>query len=132
MPFPIDQKYIDSCESKLGLIFPDGFKDGMKELNGGEIETNEDYWILHPFFDTSDKNRIKRTSNHIIVETESSKDWANYPEGAVTIGKNECGDLLVLLAEGTKLKDVVYKWSHETGDLETLSPTTEILLNTRS
>lgn len=132
MPFPVDSKYIEACEAKLGVTFPDSFKEGMKELNGGEIETNDDLWTLHPFFDTSDKKRIKRTANNIISETLSSKDWHGYPDGAVTIGRNECGDLLILMPEGTTLKDIVYKWNHETGESDILSPTTEILLNTRS
>jgi hypothetical protein len=105
---------------------------GMIEMNGGEFETNEDSWILHPVFDTSDKKRIKRTANNISRETESAKEWVGYPEGAVTIGSNGCGDSLVLLPEGFNLRDVVYKWNHETGELLIVSPTTEILMNSRS
>ena len=131
MPFPVESKYIESCEDKLGLKFPEAYKQGMKVLNGGEIETSEDLWILHPFFDTSDRKRIKRTSNHIIAETQSSKGCAGYPDGAITIGMNECGDLLVLLPDETNLEDVVYRWDHETGETKILFSTAEILMNAR-
>ena len=131
MPFPVGQEYIAACEQKLGLSFPDGFKNGMKELNGGEVEFDDEIWLIHPFLDSSDRKRIKRTANHIIVETESAKSWMGYPEGAVTIGRNDYGDLLVLVPEGKILKDVVYEWNHETGELEIISPSTEILMNSR-
>lgn len=105
----------------------------MKKENGGEIETPDDLWILYPVFDTSDRKRIKRTANHIVAETESARKWTSFHPDRIAIGSNECGDLLVLIPEeGTnKLKDVVYGWSHETGTEKIVSPTTEILMNSR-
>jgi len=83
MPFPVDRKYIEQMESKLAVTFPEAFHTGMAVLNGGEIDTGQEYWRLFPVFDTSDKKRLKRTSNDIVRETISAKDWTGFPEYAV-------------------------------------------------
>lgn len=135
MPFPVDPKFIDQAEAKLGVKFPDSFRAGMAELNGGEIETDDDLWQLHPFFDTSDQKRLKRTANDIVRETESAKDWTGFPEGAVAISSGQCGDIAILVPEdddSTRLRDTVLHWNHETGATKILAPTSEIWLNTRS
>jgi hypothetical protein len=134
MPFPVDRKYIEQMESKLGVTFPSSFYTGMTKLNGGEIDTGQRYWRLFPVFDTSDKKRLKRTSNDIVRETKSAKDWTCFPEDAVAIGCNDSGDYLIMLPEdGNKstIKDVVYAWDHETGNTRIVSPNVEILMNTR-
>jgi hypothetical protein len=135
MPFPVDTKFIDQAESKLGVKFPNSFRAGMTELNGGEIETDDELWQLHPFFDTSDKKRLKRTANDIVRETASASDWTRFPEGAIAIASGQCGDIAVLMpdeTDPTRLRDIVLRWDHETGATKILAPTTEIWLNTRS
>ena len=135
MPFPVAQKFIDQTESKLGLSFPESFRMGMVALNGGEISTAEDLWLLHPFFDTSDKKHLKRTANDIIRETASAKSWIGFPDDAVAIASGQSGDVAILIpeeADPTKLKNVVYHWDHETGKTKILAPNTEIWINTRS
>lgn len=121
MPFPVDVQYIKETEKELKLEFPDKFKARMLEMNGGEIETDDDAWELFPFFDKSDKKRMSRTSNHIVLETKEARAWDNFPQDAVAIASNGCGDFLVLLpmAVGNhKLNDAVYLWLHETGGIE--------------
>jgi hypothetical protein len=135
MPFPVDPKFIDQAEAKLGVKFPDAFRAGMIKLNGGEIDTEEDLWQLHPFFDTSDKTRLKRTANDIVRETAAAKSWTGFPDGAVVIASGQCGDLAVLFPDESDqkaLKDVVYCWDHETGATIILAPTTASWINTRS
>jgi hypothetical protein len=44
----------------------------MKE-NGGVITLGDDVWQFNPLLDKSDKKRIVRTCNDIVVETYSAK-----------------------------------------------------------
>lgn len=120
MPFPVAEKYILDTEEKLGVTFPAAFRAKMMADNGGAVETSSDVWDLHPFFDTSDKQRVKRTCNDIVRETASSKEWFGFPVNAVAIGANGCGDRLVLLpgVNGSALRDEVFCWDHELGELE--------------
>jgi SMI1 / KNR4 family (SUKH-1) len=135
MPFPVDPKFIDQAEAKLGVKFPDAYRAGMTKLNGGEISTQEELWQLHPFFDTSDKKRLKRTANDIVRETVAAKNWTGFPEGAVVIASSQGGDLAVLFpgeCDRKALKDVVYCWNHETGATTVLAQTTAIWMDIRS
>lgn len=120
MPFPVDEKYIKQTEEKLNIVFPVAFKTKMLKENGGEVETPPDSWNLYPFFDTSDKKRLKRTSNDIIRETESAKKWAGFPNDAIAIGTNGGGDQLIFLKQKKTpqiLDATVYWWDHETGTI---------------
>ena len=121
MAFPIDIKYIIEAEEELGFEFPTSFKEKMIEENGGDVQTENDYWNLYPFFDKSDKKRISRTCNHIILETKEAKKWNGFPVNAIAIAGNECGDQLVFLPldnDNRKLSEKIYFWYHETGELE--------------
>lgn len=126
MPFPIDIKYILETEDELGIEFPEQFKKKMIFQNGGEILTVEDTWQLFPFFDKSDRNRIRRTCNHIIVETEEAKECNNFPENAIAIATNGLGDNLILLPSEKNsriLKEEIYLWLHETGEVIEIAKT---------
>jgi hypothetical protein len=121
MPFPIDLKYIVEAENELGIEFPYEFKQKMIGQNGGELITEEDNWQLYPFFDKSDKKRISRTCNHIVLETKQAKEWNNFPDNAIAIATNGCGDYLILLpleSDTNKLNEKIYLWLHETGEIE--------------
>lgn len=120
MPFPVDIKYVNECERKLGAKFPPAFTVHMVKQNGGTVVTDVDSWDLYPFFDTSDKKRLKRTCNDIVRETASAREWPDFPEEAIAIGANGCGDQLVLLRQNDApelLGHEVYWWDHETGDV---------------
>ena len=123
MPFPIDEKYIAQTEQQLGLVFPPCFKAKMIEMNGGEVVADNDLWQLLPFFDQSDKKRIKRTCNHIIYETKQAQQWLGFPADAIAIASNGSGDLLLFkkLENGQQLDDKVYRWSHETAELKVIT-----------
>ncbi len=124
MPFPIDEKYIIQSEEKLDAKFPHSFKEKMKIENGGEVETPPDVWNLYPFFDTSDKKRLKRTSNDIVRETKKAKEWKDFPESAIAIGSNGCGDQLIFLRTEESpqvLSASVYWWDHETGNINKIA-----------
>ena len=89
--------------------------------NGGEVEALDDTWALNPVFDTSDRRHIKRTAGHIVSETASARKWHNFPEGAVAIGSDGCGNCLVFLRtkhHAALLQDAVFVWWHERGAVE--------------
>jgi hypothetical protein len=132
MAFPVDEQYIIATETELGLRFPLTFKEKMKRENGGEIETEYGSWTIHPFFDKSDIKRINRTSNHIILETNNSKEWDGFPDNAVAIGDNGSGDKLILLptdSDPKELSDKIYVWLHETREVEELADNIDELDN---
>jgi len=120
MPFPVDEKYIAATEEKLGREFPTTFRAKMMADNGGQVNSPPDAWRLYPFFDTSNKKRMKRTCNDIVCETASAKQWTGFPADAVAIGANGGGEQLILLPaeDGTSLGDEVYWWDHETGSIQ--------------
>lgn len=131
MAFPIDIKYIIESETELGIEFPYGFKQKMMKLNGGELITQDDDWQLHPFFDKSDKKRISRTCNHIVLETKQAKKWNNFPLNAIAIATNGCGDQLILLPlddNEKKLGEKIFLWFHETGETQQVAETINELI----
>jgi hypothetical protein len=121
MPFPIDFKYIESSEKKLGLMFPDSFKNRMCRENGGTVTTKEDDWQLFPFFDEADQKRMNRTANHIVLETKQARNWANFPLSGIAIASNGSGDFLILLPTEQDEKILgaeIFSWYHETGEVK--------------
>ena len=118
MPSPIEERFIIETENALGLKFPETFRRCMMIDNGGTVETPPDAWRLYPFWDKSDKKRLKRTCNDIIRETGEAGKWEMFPTNAIAIGENGCGDRLVFLRSPenpSELKPDVYWWDHETG-----------------
>ena len=121
MPFPVDAKFIDETEGKLGVTFPSMFRGRMMKDNGGDITAGDDDSQLFPFFDNSDRKRLARTANDIVRETTQAREWPNFPAGAVAIASNGGGDLLVFLPKGdapSQLAPEVYRWDHEEGEVE--------------
>lgn len=118
MAFNLDEKFILQAETELDAIFPVNYKVAMQKSNGGEIELSGDVWEQYPIFDKSDRKRIARTCNHIIAETKSCEGFGNFPENALAIAGNGCGDQLVLIKQNNNYSDSVYIWSHETGEID--------------
>lgn len=118
MPFPVDEKWINEAETKLGFILPLSYRQTISKENGGHITINGETWDLYPIWDKSDRKRLKRTCNDIVHETEVCIDCIGFPSKAVSIATNGCGDQLILLLENqnsNKLQETIYFWSHETG-----------------
>ncbi|HEX8017686.1 MAG TPA: SMI1/KNR4 family protein [Flavobacterium sp.] len=131
MAFPIDLKYIIETERELEVEFPYEFKQKMINLNGGALITEDDDWQLYPFFDKSDKKRISRTCNHIVLETKQAKKWSGFPLNAIAIATNGCGDKLILLPLDTnekKLGENIFLWFHETGKTQEVAETISELI----
>ena len=115
MSFPIDQQFVAETEKNLGATFPASYSASMREHNGGSVRTGSEEWRLYAIFDTSDKKRLKRTCNDVIRETKSAANRTGFPEDAVAIGANGCGDQLIFLREDDRLGPEVFWWDHETG-----------------
>ena len=120
MAFPVEERFIIETEKKLGAKLPSDYVAKMMIQNGGEVQTPPDAWMLYPIFDSSAKERLKRTFNDIVRETQNAREWSGFPDNAVAIGSNGCGDQLVLLRDKDFpeiLADEVYWWDHENGTL---------------
>jgi hypothetical protein len=81
--------------------------------NGGEVDVpnypgGDIAWQLHPVWDPGERTRAKRTTNHVVRETEEHRHAL--PDGSVVIAGNGTGDLLILMP-GT---DQPHWWDHET------------------
>lgn len=66
------------------------------------------------------KNKI-RTSNYILRETKLAREWRGFPQQAIVIAENGCGDYLIFLPERDNpnvLAEPIYLWRHETGDVK--------------
>ena len=92
----------------------------MSRNNGGELSTDNDDWQLYPFFDTSDRERISRTSNDIARETTTARQWRGFPADAIAIAGNGSGDHLIFLPVpgSTTLQPQPFIWLHETAELQ--------------
>lgn len=118
MAFNLEEKFILQAETELEANLPENYKASMQQNNGGEIEVSGDIWEQYPIFDNSDRKRISRTCNHILVETKSCEGFGDFPSNAVAIAGNGCGDQLILLKKNTNYDNTIYLWSHETGEVD--------------
>ncbi len=123
MTFSINEKYLSDAEKKIGAIFPHFYVNRIKMENGGYIKISSESWKLFPIFDSSEKKRLKRTSNDVLVETKNAREWKDFPTNAIAIGGNDYGDLLILIIDvkTNKMENAIFLWSHETGNVEKLS-----------
>jgi hypothetical protein len=82
-----------------------------------------------PILDTTDRKRLARTCNDIIRETDTAREWPNFPLNALAIGDNGGVDRLVFLpdAGASRFADAVYWWDHKTGELQLVADAFEQL-----
>ena len=118
MVFPVEEKFIENAEAELGVKFPESFRNKMMKLNGGcvqipsddEVDEDElDYYELNPFYDTSDKKRIKRTCNSIVHETKIYREQYGLPQNLIVLADSD-GDLLVYKIEDNGIIDPAVYW----------------------
>ncbi|WP_237068442.1 SMI1/KNR4 family protein [Microbulbifer guangxiensis] len=122
MPFELPEDQLEITENELGARLPAAYRSSMLKSNGGHAYLGEDDWDFYPIKDVSDKKRISRTCNHILSETESCREFGYFPEGAIAIAGNGCGDQLILLREAGVILDKVSVWSHEDGSVSEVAP----------
>lgn len=122
--FPVKSIYIEELEHRLGLEFPVIYKEKMMKENGGKIKTAGHTWQLFPFFDESDIHTMIHTCDHIGITTLHARKWAHFPQGAVVIGSNASGDMLILLPEKhspSRLAESLYAWNRQRGEVVELA-----------
>jgi hypothetical protein len=110
MGFPVDESRVLEAEKQLGRGLPSGLRSRLLRDNGGEVETEDDDWSLHPVWDPTDRKRMGRTANHIVRETQQAREWRGFPEGAVSVATNGTGDHLVVRPGSEEIE----LWDHET------------------
>lgn len=121
MPFPVEARFIDQAEARLGVRFPPLYRAGMIRRNGGEVDAAGDAWELHSFLDTSDRRRLRSARNEIVQETTSDRERPAFPSGAVSIAGNGTPERLVLLpGAGGLLGETIHLWSPD-GSLEPIA-----------
>ena len=124
MPFSTEERFIAAAERDLGIALPQAFRAHPIISNVGKVEALDDTWELNPVFDTSDRRHIARTASHIVSETASARKWRNFHEGAVAVASDGCGNYLVFLRakhHSALLRDAVFVWWHEGGEVEELA-----------
>ncbi len=125
MAFPVSVALIEAAEAELGCEFPSELRARLEGSNGGEVFVTSDlypegdYWELHTIVDGSDRKRLARSMRaSIVAETSSARNWTAFPQGAVAVGSNGSGDLLILASGSTRL----WIWDHETAEIYDASP----------
>lgn len=121
---PAEERRIVAAEEALGHRFPSGLRERYATNNAGEVmtpgyPTDFPYWTLHPVWDPTSRRSVRKTTNHVVRETESAHEaWGDLlPAGSVVVGSNGTGDLLLLLAGS----DEPCWWDHETGQTHPVS-----------
>lgn len=120
MPLPTTSECIDNAEAQLGVALPERYRVHLMTENGGEVAAGGETWQVFPVFDTSDRRRLARSSNHIVRETAEARKSSGFPAFAIAIGFNGSGDYLVCVPEPGDsgcLGQAFYVWSHETRGL---------------
>lgn len=118
MAFPVDEKFIEQAELELGVRFPASFRNKMMQMNGGSIEILGDVYDLHPFYDTSDKKRLKRSCNCIVRETQTARQHYGLPVDLILIARSGGGDSLCFqILESGELDQHVYLQRHDADEL---------------
>ena len=124
MAFQITEAELEKTEATLGMRFPEGFRKSMMANNGGVALTETDQWELHPFRDSTDRKRLSRTCNDILLETESAKKWRGFPDSAVAIAGNGLGDVMIFLPSESRpghLDSRVFVFWHDGPDVAVLA-----------
>lgn len=120
MAFDISEDQVAATEAILGRKLPPIYRALMMRNNGGTAFDEEDQWELHPIRDNSDRKRLSRTCNHVILETRAAKDWNGFPEQALAIGGNGFGDIMILLPsnkDSSTYSDEIFVFMHETAEV---------------
>lgn len=121
MPFPIDRSFVEDLQHSVSSRLPDCYISFMMQKNGGTIELNDDDWELHPIKDTSDRKRLSRTANHVLLEQSTYESWPRFVPETLSIATNGSGDRLVLKRHRNAYLPEIYHWDHETGELNLIA-----------
>jgi len=129
--FDLSEEQLKITESDVGAMFPDSYRLYMMRSNGGACSAKSDNWNIIPIRDASDRKRLSRTANHVLIETKSFSEFPNWHEGAFAIAENGTGDALVMFLKDMKFEPQIFYWRHENGSLELVAKDFADLANGR-
>ncbi|MEK4069925.1 SMI1/KNR4 family protein [Peribacillus sp. FSL R5-0717] len=104
---------IKSAEEKLGVVFPEQYKELFKLSNNAQI----DEWTLFPI---KDSKNLKRTWDDVVRQNQDVRD-EGMADDLISIGEDGTGDKLCFRIVDTVMDDKIYIWYHETEELEELA-----------
>ena len=122
MPHPLPPSCLAAAEATFGRRLPAGYAARLLRENGGTVACRGEHFELYPVRDETDRKRLARTAVDVVVETESASSWPRFPAGALAVGHNGTGDLLILRpdpdspADSPRYAEAVLWWNHETGE----------------
>lgn len=116
MAYNLDEKHIMLTEQKLNVVFPKSYRKAIMANNGGLVISplgeEEGVWFLYPFFDDTDKKRLKKTSIDIVRENQTAWNQYGLPQNLYAIGHSDDEYLVFKKTENNLLEDAVYKYHH--------------------
>jgi len=120
VPFSTSIGFIEAAEARLATKLPEAFRRYLLQSNGGTVELLDLPWEVTCVQDSSDRERLRRTSVDIVHETSEARQWPGFPDRAVAIGQDGCGNYLLFLPRDLEpaLRDELYVWWHEGSELE--------------
>lgn len=122
--FDIQEEQVAVAEEALRRRLPPIYRAIMMANNGGSAYDNQDQWDIHPIRDASDRKRLSRSCNDILLETQAALQWERFPVDALAIGGNGFGDVMILLpseSDPAGYGDRIFAFWHETGDVKLLA-----------
>ncbi len=102
----VDEIQIKATEEKLGVLFPEEYKELFTLINHPEIGD----WILYPI---QDNLNPKQTWDDIVRQNLEQKE-ESLPKDLIVIGENGTGDKLCFRVRKKFVQDQIYIWDHET------------------
>jgi hypothetical protein len=114
MSFPTTEANVATAERNLSVSLPREYRERLISINGGELSTGGDSWVVFPVADSA-QLPSKRTKD-IVTETRMARNLQGFPDGAVAIASNADGDFLVFVPKDNlkHLDPQVQLWSRET------------------
>jgi hypothetical protein len=119
MGLPANEEAVHAAEERLNRRLPTALRERLLRNNGGEVRVvlegadDAEWWPLHPVWDPTSKETMRRSANHIVQQQESAREWPSFPADAISIAEYD-GDQLILRPSD----DRVHLWYHETGDVQ--------------
>ena len=126
MPFDLSDEQLEATETEIGAKFSESYRRRMMQCNGGKVDAMSDYWILIPFGDTSDRKRLSRTANHVLVDPKSVSGFPSWHErirGREERNRRCTGDVFVRATRSSRrystgaMKRALWSWSRRISGL---------------
>ena len=112
MTYATKESNVAAAERELAVRLPTEYRQRLISVNGGELSTGGDDWVVFPVAESS--QRARGRTQDIVAETRRARELDGFPSDAVAIASNTAGDLLVFLPAATGLDPQVQRWDAKT------------------